>query len=147
MLSFLVSLKVLLKSCFCWALNHFNSLNQVKSQDIDSLDTITIVKIDQTTIPITTDNLDLPLDLSQLDQTPQRDLLTTITTTTTKITPMEITIETIEITDRTTDKTTRETNLNSNSRITITELLLFSQSLLKLASSSLARLDRLWLVK
>lgn len=115
----------------------------MKSQDIDSLDTITIVKIDQTTIPITTDNLDLPLDLSQLDQTPQRDLLTTITTTTTKITPMEITIETIEITDRTTDKTTRETNLNSNSRITITELLLFSQSLLKLASSSLARLDRL----
>ena len=114
----------------------------MKSQDIDSLDTITIVKIDQTTIPITTDNLDLPLDLSQLDQTPQRDLLTTITTTT-KITPMEITIETIEITDRTTDKTTRETNLNSNSRITITELLLFSQSLLKLASSSLARLDRL----
>jgi len=108
----------------------------VKSQDIDNLDTITIVKIDKTTT-LTTDNLDLPLDPSQLDQTPQEDLLTT---TTTKMTTMETTIE---IPDRTTDSKTRETNLNSNSRTTTIELLLSSLDLLKLASSSLAQADRL----
>ena len=110
--------------------------NKVKYQDTTNLDTITIMKIEKITTEVI---IILLLDLSRLDNTLQREMLTTITITTT------ITIETtIAMADnRTTDQPTRD-NLNHNSRITIIDSLLLSLlSLVTLANSSLAPLDRL----
>ena len=108
----------------------------MKYQDTTNLDTITIMKIEKITTEVI---IILLLDLSRLDKTLQREMLTTITITTT------ITIETtIAMADnRTTDQPTRD-NLNHNSRITIIDSLLLSLlSLVTLANSSLAPLDRL----